>query len=621
MGGSVLKLPQNNDESLFLSNQKNDQYQLFKKTFNESPSIIVSFIAGNNNLVKEKIVELKSKFKSVRVQANEQNFLFKFNSDHYRTFILDFGLETSHFKELINYLLKLKSNELDVKIIGYPYNNFLLDQSSENISTKSFPILFLTCFVMLLFFIRQLTNALLIFIPALNSAFVSLFLIKLFTGHLNAINSIIPLLNFVIFLTLVLHLYFSQFALKRKFIPTFLTVITTAIGFGSLIVSDIVVIRDFAIVSFLSIMLNFLLTYLIIYYLRPFFIKKDVPFFFLLKMVRKFEFPPRTTLWVSFILVVGSLLAYPQLKINTNLVDFFSDKVDLKSNFDFFQKNIMGLPILEIVVDKTSEESDFDLIQSMGEVEKNLGNSISDIKIISLSEMSKEANFFYLKNRELPTNAYALMGLLSKVPEELKTGYTSENYYRITILGQQFNFKEYNDFLNKVRLNLKNQKIEKYSFNGFFYSVVTSHYSILIFLIYSFFSSCLVIFIIIGLYFRNIKLLSIFGLINLIPISSFFLFLFITGFSINMATVKVFSIALGMMVDNAIHICYEKKLEDELINPILFSGIILMVSFVILGFNDFLPIREFAFSMVYLIFIGLIYSLLILPPLLKKFKS
>jgi predicted RND superfamily exporter protein len=44
------------------------------------------------------------------------------------------------------------------------------------------------------------------------------------------------------------HLYFSQFALKRKFIPTFLTVITTAIGFGSLIVSDIVVIRDFAIV-------------------------------------------------------------------------------------------------------------------------------------------------------------------------------------------------------------------------------------------------------------------------------------------------------------------------------------------------------------------------------------
>ncbi len=443
-------------------------------------------------------------------------------------------------------------------------------------------------------------------------------IIKFQVGSLNAINSITPLLNFVIYLTLVLHLYYSDFALKRKLLPTFLTVITTAIGFGSLIISDILIIKEFAVSCALSIIINFILVYFNIYLLKPLFVKKTIHYHFLIKLVRKFEMKPSLIIILSLILVGGSVLSFSKIKVNTNLVDFFTDKIGLRETLSFFEQKIMGLPTLEILIDKDLSDFEFDKLMSVKEQE--LLNKLPGIKIISKARLIEAANFAYTQNKTIPSNINAYAGLISGIPPSLISGYQNERLYRITLLGPQLSFNEYNKFLQEVKTCLTTIKINNYTFGGFFYSVVVSHYSILELLIWSFFSSCLIIFIIIAIYFRNYKLVLIFSLINLVPISSLFLFLNLMHFSINLATVKVFSISLGLMVDNAIHICYEKKLDDNLIAPILFGAIILIISFFVLGFNDFIPLKEFAFSMIYLLAIGLVYSLFILPQLLKKIK-
>src|SRR5262249_25370101 len=128
-----------------------------------------------------------------------------------------------------------------LQVAGLSYINYLLDRYSRDIKAQLFPLLFAVVFLVTLLFTRNFLTALVLFVPALGSLILTLALIHYVYGTMSMITSIVPLLIFVLNLSLGFHFYFAfleygsmRRALQEKKVPFLLMVWTTAIGFGSL---------------------------------------------------------------------------------------------------------------------------------------------------------------------------------------------------------------------------------------------------------------------------------------------------------------------------------------------------------------------------------------------------
>ncbi len=85
-----------------------------------------------------------------------------------------------------------------------------------------------------------------------------------------------------------------------------------------------------------------------------------------------------------------------------------------------------------------------------------------------------------------------------------------------------------------------------------------------------------------------------------------------------------FSIALGLLGDSTFHISHAKifpfktfsDYSSAVLTPVLLSGVLLFLCFVIFLFNDFHPIKEFGGILAFMIFGGYFADLFILPSII-----
>jgi len=118
---------------------------------------------------------------------------------------------------------------------------------------------------------------------------------------------------------------------------------------------------------------------------------------------------------------------------------------------------------------------------------------------------------------------------------------------------------------------------------------------------------------------------------NVFPLFVFFGLMGASGAELNFGTNIIASIALGVAVDDTIHILMrlsstvrttvdqEQALLETLSTvgkPALYASVVLFLGFLTLGFSTFVPIREFGFLSAFTILIGLIGEIALLPALL-----
>ena len=83
-----------------------------------------------------------------------------------------------------------------------------------------------------------------------------------------------------------------------------------------------------------------------------------------------------------------------------------------------------------------------------------------------------------------------------------------------------------------------------------------------------------------------------------------------------------------MIFDSTIHLLYNYKrksidpdvFQQAVLNPIYLSSFITIGSFVIFGFHQFIPIKQFGLLLAFLLTLGLFFDVLFLP-VLEKGKS
>lgn len=642
-------LVQKNKETIFLTSDGIKNYEHFKEAFNEKNFIVAKkdFPNAVNDQdianFQEEIDKLQEKCddKCEFITANSlpKNFesIFHLRGDNFLGVIIMLSLDESIVKDFFKNIQDSPywgKYGQELHLVGVPYTNSLLNKYSESIKKTLFPALFIGVLIILIVIFRSLKTGLILFFPCLMASSMSLSATKFFFHESNLISSIVPLLMFVINLSLVLHLYYTtlekknfSLALKEKMRPTILMVITTFIGFLSLYFSELQAISLFGVLSAFLIVASALVCVLWLKGVNESIglIPKEQKQNIKIDLSKFFDrfFSGKSILLISFFAIVFGTYAFKEISILTDATQYFPKDSGLKESIIDVSQNVLGSPLVDIVI---HEDNEFDLekLKNIDEVETELQKKLSELddhyKMLSLNFFVKGANEAYTKERVLPNHIISYQTVRSRIPESIKEGFPLEKDYRITILGPPMNVAKFEVLLAALERTLTQRKMN-HSFNGLYYHLMVAQKKMITTLFKSFLFSLIIISLIAYLTFKKIKVFFIFMFVNIIPVFLSFIILRIFNLSFNIATVMTYSISLGLIVDSSFHILHVLEKEDitykyfynTVVRPVLGASLLLSACFFMFALNDFLPIQQFGICLGIIIFLGMIFDLKILP--------
>ena len=396
-------------------------------------------------------------------------------------------------------------------------------------------------------------------------------------------------------------------ASKKMMLPILYTVLTTICAFLSLVFSGIKPIIDFGWMMTLGLMVSFLVTFLLL----PSLISllsveneiglKDTEKSFITSALGSFTKNNKILIFGStFLIIIFSVIGIFRLEVENSFINYFDKETEIYKGMKKIDDDLGGTTPLNIIlkfppkVDKAKGAND-----EFDEWEEESKNNEEDKskywftrdkmdKIIkvhdyldSLPEIGKVLSFGSilrvaedLNNKELQSLEIAV--LYSKIPETIKTEIVSpyisveKDEARISIrIKDSLKDLRRNDLINKINEELNTKlglKKDEYKlagvlilFNNLLQSLFKSQILTLGIVILGIFLMFLILF-------RNTTL----SFIGIVPnfIAAFFILGIIgmLGIPLDMMTITIAAITIGIAVDNSIHYIYRFKEEFKKIN-------------------------------------------------------
>ena len=464
---------------------------------------------------------------------------------------------------------------------------------------------------------------------------------------------------------------------NKMFWPILYTVLTTVIAFLSLIFSEIKPIIDFGWMMTMGLITSFIVTFTLLPSLITFVPRENISpsdykeskiTLFFSKISQKNQ---KTIFTVTGIVIILSLIGISRLEVENSFINYFNKKTEIYQGMKLIDEKLGGTTPLEVILkfpkeekNKTEDEDEDDDFDDWGEEDDNLNNEkywftkdkIDKIAIVhnyldSLQETGKVLSFSSiidvatLLNNNKPLGTLEMGVLYSKIPKSIKSEiidpYISikDNEARINvrIIDSKENLRR-NDLIKKINYDLKNkiglnEKEFKLAgvlilFNNLLQSLFKSQILTLGLVMLGIFAMFYILF-------KNIKL----SLIGVVPnfIAAFFILgiIGIIGIPLDMMTITIAAITIGIAVDNSIHYIYRYKEEfntrkdyNETIKvchstvgkAILNTSITIVFGFSILVLSKFIPTIYFGIFTGIAMLIAMISVLTLLPSLILLIK-
>ena len=458
---------------------------------------------------------------------------------------------------------------------------------------------------------------------------------------------------------------------NKMFLPILYTVLTTIIAFLSLIFSGIKPIIDFGWMMTFGLITSFIITFTLLPTLLNFTpienisvkeTKDSVITSFFGSLSLNFQ---SIIFFISIVVIGLSVYGISKLEVENSFINYFSKKTEIYQGMKLIDEELGGTTPLEVIIkfpETIEEKNEDDEFDDWGEKEEdnekywftkdkidkitsvhNYLDSLPQVgKVLSFSSIISVATIL---NNNKPLGTLELGVLYSKIPQSIKTEiidpYISikDNEARISlrIIDSQENLRR-NDLINKINDDLKNKLgLEKNEyklggililFNNLLQSLFKSQILTLGLVMIGIFGMFLVLF-------RNIKL----SLIGVIPnfIAAFFILGIIgmLGIPLDMMTITIAAITIGIAVDNSIHYIYRFKEEFDTSKnyketlktchstvgvAILNTSITIVFGFSILVLSKFLPTIYFGVFTGLAMLLAMISVLTLLPSLILMIK-
>ena len=469
------------------------------------------------------------------------------------------------------------------------------------------------------------------------------------------------------------HLEMLILTSGKMFWPILYTVLTTIIAFLSLIFSEIKPVIDFGWMMTLGLITSFIITFTLLPTLLNFTPIKNMS----LKEDRGSKITQffgnlslnyQTPIFIISIFVVGlSIFGISKLEVENSFINYFSKKTEIYKGMKLIDEELGGTTPLEVIlkfpeteIEKNKEDDEFedwgddseqddekywftkDKIDTISNVHNYLDSLPQTGKVLSFSSIIEVATQL---NNNKPLGTLEMGVLYTKIPEAIKTEiidpYISikDNEARINlrIIDSQENLRR-NDLINKINYDLQNElgiEKDRYKLAGvliLFNNLLQSLFKSQILTLGMVMIGIFVMFIIL---FKNIKL----SLIGVVPnfIAAFFILgiIGILGIPLDMMTITIAAITIGIAVDNSIHYIYRFKEEyNKLKNyketlktchstvgiAILNTSITIVFGFSILILSKFIPTIYFGIFTGLAMLLAMISVLTLLPSLLLVIK-
>ena len=465
-------------------------------------------------------------------------------------------------------------------------------------------------------------------------------------------------------------------ASKKMMLPILYTALTTICAFLSLVLSDIKPIIDFGLMMTLGLIVSFLVTFLLLPSLISLLASeneiglKDTEKSLITSTLGTFTKNNEIIIFGStFLIIIFSIIGILKLEVENSFINYFNKETEIYKGMKKIDDDLGGTTPLNIILKFPSNlkeaKSESDEFDEWDEENKDNAEDKSKYwftrdkmdKIIkvhdyldSLPEIGKVLSFGSilrvaedLNNKELQSLEIAV--LFSKIPEEIKKEIVSpyisveKDEARVSVrIKDSLKDLRRNDLIEKInselntKLGLNKEEFKLVGvlilFNNLLQSLFKSQILTLGIVI-------LGIFLMFFILFRNTTL----SLIGVVPnfLAAFFI-LGIIGLleiPLDMMTITIAAITIGIAVDNSIHYIYRFKEEFQKINnynktldrchktvgiAILNTSITIVFGFSILVLSNFIPTIYFGMFTGIAMLLAMISVLTLLPKLILTYK-
>ena len=460
---------------------------------------------------------------------------------------------------------------------------------------------------------------------------------------------------------------------SKMFWPILYTVLTTIIAFLSLIFSEIKPIIDFGWMMTLGLITSFIITFTLLPTLLNITPTKNILIeqkeeSKILNFLGNLSLNRQKLIFISTITVISlSIFGISKLEVENSFINYFSKETEIYKGMKLIDEELGGTTPLEVILkfpeiekNNVNEDDDFDDWDEEGEdnsekywFTKDKIETISNVHnyLDSLPQIGKVLSFSSIidvatqLNNNKPLGTLEMGVLYTKIPLSIKNEiidpYISieDNEARISlrIIDSQENLKR-NDLINKINYDLENKLgLEKdrfklagvlILFNNLLQSLFKSQILTLGLVMIGIFTMFLILF-------KNIKL----SFIGVVPnfIAAFFILgiIGILGIPLDMMTITIAAITIGIAVDNSIHYIYRFKEEFSKIKDyqktlktchstvgvaILNTSITIVFGFSILILSKFIPTIYFGIFTGLAMLLAMISVLTLLPSLILLIK-
>ena len=490
---------------------------------------------------------------------------------------------------------------------------------------------------------------------------------------INIVLTVLPSIMFVVAMSDVIHLvskYIDELRLgkpqneavkiayKEVGFATLLTSITTAIGFLSLLTVQMGAIRVFGIFTAIGVLFAFILAYtllpaLLVLVKPPKLASKTITsnfwyiilhqsFLLLIKHKRK--------VFIGFIgLILIGIVGFRQVKTNYFLLEDLREDNYMRQQFNYFDDTYMGLRPFEISVelkDSSTNIYDYKVLASINRIDSflvadfGLGQTFSlasALKIANRTEHAGQSKYYSFPNEKETKRFIKQFIKLGDKAGLHQFVDSSARYTRISStmgdIGKQVADEKTRRLEDFIKTDIDSNLVD-IRLTGTGYVLDKNMTSISTNLTYGLLLAIVIVSLLMGLLYRNLKMVLIAIVPNVLPLLFLAAILGFAGIDLKVSTAIIFTIAFGIAVDDTIHFMSKFKLElnkgkSNLYalkrtylstgRAIILTSLIICAGFLLLLFSDFLGTFYIGLLISLTLIFAVLADLILLPVLILFF--
>ncbi|MFA5233957.1 MAG: MMPL family transporter [Sulfurimonas sp.] len=550
--------------------------------------------------------------------------------------------------------------------------------------------------LMLWIIFRQMRFVVLPIVVSLSAVIITTGINALLGLEVTVVSSNYVAMQLITTLSLVIHLIVSyreeyalypdfsqkeliEITLKRMSIPSVFIILTSVAGFGSLMTCDILPIIDLGTMMNIGVTVSLITAYLLFPSMMMIFTKKepvltfDKAFTLNTIFANTVEHHGKKIIVIVVAILGFSLFGTTQLIVENSFINYFKKSTEIYQGMTKVDNALGGTTPLEIVLK-------FPKIENTQETKYTESSDELDSFASEFADTENEAQYWFTEQKMqtiLKVHDYlqtlpeignvSSLGTLAKVGRILKDGRDFDGIelalmynelpleFKKILLSPYVN-TEYNEARFVVRIIDSNselrrdellKKIEKeletkvgldpqnfelvgmmVLYNNMLQSLFDSQISTLGLALLSLGAMFLFLF-------RSLKIAMVALTVNMVPISVIFGIMGITGIPLDIMSITIASIALGITVDNTIHYFY--RFREELSRDgdyvasmhrahgtiafgMFYYSLATIVGFLVLITSNFIPTLIFGLLTVVVLLVAIVSDLLFSPLLVLFFK-